>query len=156
LRTTTAAGERPKIWCWYPGEDRSVMAPFENWFWRTSRAYFRERVNRELEQLGPDAANVDRLPRLERDETWVWRESHAEFLSDVAAIKAKLPPEAASRLSPVPDFTFERSPLESKPIGTRTTISSALVLFALFFVCVYLLPSLTCEERERGVLLAQA
>ena len=26
----------------------------------------------------------------------------------------------------------------------------------LFFVCVYLLPSLTCEERERGVLLAQA
>jgi hypothetical protein len=37
-----------------------------------------------------------------------------------------------------------------------TTIAAALVLFALFFVCVYLLPSLTCEERERGVLLAQA
>jgi hypothetical protein len=31
-----------------------------------------------------------------------------------------------------------------------------LVLFALFFFCVYLLPALTCEERERGVLLAQA
>src|SRR5262249_3937479 len=26
----------------------------------------------------------------------------------------------------------------------------------MFFVCVYLLPSLCCEERERGVLLAQA
>ena len=34
------------------------------------------------------------------------------------------------RLTPVPDFAFERSALESRPIGTRTTISSALVLFA--------------------------
>jgi hypothetical protein len=38
----------------------------------------------------------------------------------------------------------------------RNVLASALVLFALFFTCVYLLPSLTCEERERGVLLAQA
>src|SRR5262249_54894859 len=34
-------------------------------------------------------------------------------------------------------------------------VATALVLFGLFFVCVYLLPSLACEERERGVLLAQ-
>lgn len=38
----------------------------------------------------------------------------------------------------------------------RSVMASSLVLFALFFTCVYLLPSLTCEERERGVLLAQA
>jgi hypothetical protein len=41
-------------------------------------------------------------------------------------------------------------------LETRNVLASALVLFALFFTCVYLLPSLTCEERERGVLLAQA
>ncbi len=41
-------------------------------------------------------------------------------------------------------------------LDTRSGIATALVLFALFFACVYLLPSLTCEERERGVLLAQA
>jgi hypothetical protein len=29
-------------------------------------------------------------------------------------------------------------------------------LFSLCFTCVYLMPSLTCEERERGLLLAQA
>jgi hypothetical protein len=29
-------------------------------------------------------------------------------------------------------------------------------VFALYFSCVYLLPTLNCEERERGVLLAQA
>jgi hypothetical protein len=35
-------------------------------------------------------------------------------------------------------------------------MATALCLFGIFFVCVYLMPSLTCEERERGVLLAQA
>ena len=38
---------------------------------------------------------------------------------------------------------------------TGELVICLLVLFGLFFVCVYLLPSLTCEERERGVLLAQ-
>jgi hypothetical protein len=41
-------------------------------------------------------------------------------------------------------------------LDPRSGMATALVLFGLFFVCVYLLPSLTCEERERGVLLAQA
>lgn len=35
-------------------------------------------------------------------------------------------------------------------------LATALVLFGMFFVCVYLLPSMTCEEHERGLLLAQA
>jgi ABC-type Na+ efflux pump permease subunit len=38
----------------------------------------------------------------------------------------------------------------------RAALATALVMFALFFTCVYLMPSLTCEERERGLLLAQA
>jgi hypothetical protein len=41
-------------------------------------------------------------------------------------------------------------------VDPRSGLATSLVLFGLFFVCVYLLPSLTCEERERGVLLAQA
>jgi hypothetical protein len=36
-------------------------------------------------------------------------------------------------------------------LDSRSGMATALVLFGLFFVCVYLLPSLTCEERERGV-----
>ena len=35
-------------------------------------------------------------------------------------------------------------------------VATGLVIFALYFTCVYLLPTLNCEERERGVLLAQA
>src|SRR5205807_6223961 len=53
-------GGKIKIWCWYPGEDRSVMAPFENWFWRTTRIYHRERLAR---------AGLD-LPPLEHDDAW--------------------------------------------------------------------------------------
>jgi hypothetical protein len=32
---------------------------------------------------------------------------------------------------------------------------AGLILFALLFSCVYLLPAVMCEERERGLLLAQ-
>src|SRR5262249_59326406 len=41
-------------------------------------------------------------------------------------------------------------------LDPRSGIATSLVIFGMFFVCVYLLPSLSCEERERGVLLAQA
>src|SRR5262249_53350722 len=41
-------------------------------------------------------------------------------------------------------------------LDMRSGIATGLVVFALFFTCVFLLPSLTCEERERGILLAQA
>src|SRR5205807_5458175 len=37
----------------------------------------------------------------------------------------------------------------------RSMVATGLVIFALCFFSVYLLPALTCEERERGVLLAQ-
>jgi hypothetical protein len=51
--------------------------------------------------------------------------------------------------------TSERAALKGG-LDPRSGIATSLVLFGLFFVCVYLLPSLTCEERERGILLAQA
>ena len=145
LRSASSPGQRPKIWCWYPGEDRSVMAPFESWFWRTTRLYQRER----LRQAGLE------LPPMDHDDTWIWRESQEKFHEELVALKAKMPADEAARIN-VPIYDFERSALHGQPVGTRTTLASALVLFALFFVCVYLLPSLTCEEREKGVLLAQA
>jgi hypothetical protein len=40
-------------------------------------------------------------------------------------------------------------------LNPRAGLAAALVLFALFFVCVYLQPAFTCEERERGLLAAQ-
>lgn len=69
-------------------------------------------------------------------ESWFWRESARYF-------------------SPHPEI--EESKIRS--IGSadlRSALAPVPVIFALFFACVYLLPSMTCEERERGVLLAQA
>ncbi len=72
-------------------------------------------------------------------EAWFWKETLAFYHS----IHQR-----------VPNIAVRRSKLEGA-MDARSGLASSLVLFGLFFVCVYLLPSLTCEERERGVLLAQ-
>lgn len=69
-------------------------------------------------------------------EAWFWRSSSRYFAGDGAIAE-------------------ERHRLKNSA-DTRSQVAASLVLFSLFFTCVYLLPSLTCEERERGVLLAQA
>jgi hypothetical protein len=80
-------------------------------------------------------------------ELWFWRTAY------------HLAEEAGRSDSPgavgVPRLEVEHSELKGG-LDPRSGMATALVLFGLFFVCVYLLPSLTCEERERGVLLAQA
>jgi hypothetical protein len=74
-------------------------------------------------------------------EAWFWKES-CRYFQKQAAVQ-------------LPQIDEERSHLHGG-LDSRSALATSLVLFALFFVCVYLLPSLTCEERERGVLLAQA
>lgn len=77
-------------------------------------------------------------------EAWFWRSAYA------FAVEHGVPTGTA--VQPLAGAAFSLT----GGMDTRTGLSAALVLFGLFFVCVYLLPSLTCEERERGVLLAQA
>jgi len=82
---------------------------------------------------------------------WFWKESQRYARERAAQV---LDARGLAALA-VPELEERQSTLEGG-IDSRTSIATALVLFALFFVCVYLLPSLTCEERERGVFLAQA
>jgi hypothetical protein len=82
---------------------------------------------------------------------WFWKESQRYARERATAM---LDARGLAALG-VPELQERQSTLEGG-VDSRTSIATALVLFALFFVCVYLLPSLTCEERERGVLLAQA
>jgi hypothetical protein len=86
-------------------------------------------------------------------EVWFWKEalrfSQRESLASAARTDGALPWSGNLRLE------TEYSELKGG-LDPRSGMATALVLFGLFFVCVYLLPSLTCEERERGVLLAQA
>lgn len=96
------------IWFWYPGNNRSALAPYEAWFWK-EMTRFLQRVQ----------AETDLEPRWKKP----WEEE---------------------------GFALHGG------MDSRSGLATALVLFGIFFLCVYLLPSLTCEERERGVLLAQA
>jgi hypothetical protein len=73
-------------------------------------------------------------------EAWFWK----EMLHD-AQSRAEVPCAPAA----------ERRSLTGGA-DARSGLATALVVFGVFFVCVYLQASLTCEERERGVLLAQA
>jgi hypothetical protein len=87
-------------------------------------------------------------------EAWFWKESQRYFADRANAALEGISPEVRKSFA-MPELETERSQL-SGGLDPRSAIATSLVLFALFFVCVYLLPSLTCEERERGVLLAQA
>jgi hypothetical protein len=84
-------------------------------------------------------------------ESWFWHESYGYFRDQAAPLLA----ESGEAASLAPILEQKRTALAGG-LDARTGITTALVLFAVFFVCVYLLPSLTCEEREKGVLLAQA
>jgi hypothetical protein len=85
-------------------------------------------------------------------EGWFWKASYQFLQERIAAGDTSTPGSTGAELLSREE---ERSELEGA-VDARSSIATSLVLFGLFFVCVYLLPSLTCEERERGVLLAQA
>jgi ABC-2 type transporter len=89
-------------------------------------------------------------------EAWLWRETLAYYRKAQTEPAAGIGSET-ERATPgrVPPIVVKRSSL-SGGLDERSGLATALVLFAIFFVCVYLQSSLTCEERERGVLLAQA
>jgi hypothetical protein len=88
-------------------------------------------------------------------EAWFWKEALAFFRDTQRRVPLRDPAPDVRQALLIPTVETERSPLGGAA-DARAGLATALVLFSLFFVGVYLLPSLTCEERERGVLLAQA
>src|SRR5258708_40143771 len=87
-------------------------------------------------------------------EAWFWRETQRFFADQASTALTRIRPHLRGSVL-LPKIEEQRSQLEGG-MDPRSALATSLVLFALFFVCVYLLPSLTCEERERGILLAQA
>jgi len=83
-------------------------------------------------------------------EIWLWKEVR-RFSNEQTRMHVAT--EHAKRLSI--DFDEKRSTMKGG-LDPRSGIATSLVIFGLFFVCVYLMPSMGCEERERGILLAQA
>jgi hypothetical protein len=82
-------------------------------------------------------------------EAWFWRE--ALRFNQSQACPAGVP---GASIAGLPTIETERQGLKGG-LDSKSALATALVFFGLFFVCVYLMPSLNSEERERGVLLAQ-
>jgi hypothetical protein len=89
-------------------------------------------------------------------EAWFWKEWSNYTEGQAVATLARSTGRPADVVrSAFPNVEVDRQQIQGG-LDTRSAIAMALVLFALYVPCVYLLPSLTCEEHERGILLAQA
>jgi ABC-2 type transporter len=137
-----------KVWFWQAGSDPAALAPFEEWFWSETRRFFHEQAVRALPADRQDEARRVPPPPPSYDPARLAAELDRLYRERLAAIAA---PDSRPEL---PEFEVERSALRA--IELRRAAATALVLFAIFFACAYVQSSLTCEERERGVLLAQA
>jgi len=153
----------------YPGKDASVLGPLVPWFWQESFRYFQNNTPFEIETAEDEAhfPTGDWLVRIRpagRDDrgqplhklrferpgnnggslaNGISNESKSASSQDRAPLPNQI--ELKEKRLPIPHSADERS-----------MVATALVMFSMCFFCVYLLPALTCEERERGILLAQA
>jgi hypothetical protein len=148
---TWSEGGRPvvRFEVWHPPGQPGAMAPYEAWFWRAARDAMQKLAADRLRAAGADPATLA-APDPGTDDLWAVRDSFRQLDAQVARLT---PPGAAD---PLPRVEVERKGLGAKELDLRSAIATGMVVFALYFACVYLLPTLNCEERERGVLLAQA
>lgn len=137
-------GASYKIWTWHASGASESALWCEAWLWRETRSFF-------LAEAAPDEATRARAEReidsiSSYDDAWALREAHARFRERIDPAGTK-----------VPRLDVERSPF--RRAGTpspRDAVAMALTLLGLFFVGIFLLPSITAEERERGSLAAVA
>lgn len=147
--TSARPPEGIKVWVWYPDPDGASAAPFEIWFWQQSREYFEELAGLSGE---PERSATDYQP--EGAGAGWWHQNHREFRE---RLEERLADSGAlERIAAIPDVRVERSRLVDRRVNLRAGAAMFLVLMALCFVCIFLMPSATAEERERGALLAQA
>jgi ABC-2 type transporter len=152
IRSVLTADGVPKyrVYVRYPDGDRAGMAVYENWFWKESYRYFHSRATAELRAKG---AEVERAlpPPVGDDDLWAQRQAYHNLFERYARLA-----NGSQTHDAVPDLELRERPVVGGALDLRAAIATALVMFCLCFTCVYLMPSLTCEERERGLLLAQA
>ncbi|HVL15615.1 MAG TPA: ABC transporter permease, partial [Gemmata sp.] len=132
------------VYVWHPDGDPTALAPYETWLWKEVRRFYARRARDKGVTPPPD-------PAFDAENQWLLTEAHRRFQEQIAAA-----PGNTGGVFAVPDLDVTRKGLGGKVLDIRSAVATALIIFSLYFTCVYLLPTLNCEERERGVLLAQA
>jgi hypothetical protein len=154
----------------YPGKDASVLGPLVRWFWQETFQYFQdtplEIETSEDQTHFPPGESLIQIQPFGSDEQGQPR--HKLLFARNGKNGARQSGFNGSRTNSQSNLPLDRSTfpnlieIEEKrlPIphsaDERSMVATALVMFSMCFFCVYLLPALTCEERERGILLAQA
>ena len=137
-----------KFTVWHPPGDPGAMANYEKWFFHAVRQAQQEMAEEALRTQGVENAKLPRSTS-EDDDLWAVRDSFAQLQERYNA-------QRNDSSIALPSIEIARDGLGAKTLDIRSAVATGMVIFALYFTCVYLLPTLNCEERERGVLLAQA
>ena len=149
---SAAAGGGVRIDVWHPPGHPAAMAPYEAWLWQAVHDATHAEAVRHLHAANVDATRLTARDPADNGDLWAVRDSLRRLGVEYDRLAAT--PRAA--LPPLPAVEIRRQGLGAKELDLRSAVSMGMVVFALYFFCVYLLPTMTCEERERGVLLAQA
>ncbi len=147
-----AAGGGVRIDVWHPPGHPAAMAPYEAWLWQAVHDATHAEAVRYLHAANVDAARLTARDPADTGDLWAVRDS----LRRLGVEYDRLAATPGAALPPLPAVEIRRQGLGAKELDLRSAVSMGMVVFALYFFCVYLLPTMTCEERERGVLLAQA
>jgi hypothetical protein len=146
----------------YPGQDPSIVGSLAAWFWEETFSYFKdtplEIETAEDQTVFPPGGCVIQIRPSGTDENGqaLHRLLFARQGKNSLAINGNgSGPWDRSSFPNLIEIEEKRLPL-SHSADERSMVATALVMFSMCFFCVYLLPALTCEERERGTLLAQA
>jgi hypothetical protein len=153
----TEGRPRYAVQFWCAGKDWPLLAPYEDWFWRTSLTYHAslnlplEIETTEGELVAPTAAFLVReQPGSGQANPASRRYLYWEPDSELSRHLRTMPAPVQLRMS-----HEELRGLLDDRVLLATTAATFLVIFAVCFFAMFLLPSLTCEERERGLLVAQ-
>jgi len=138
---------------WYPPGKEGAMAKYELWFWKSLRVALQRQASADFRAAGVDPSPLT-APDSGTDDQWAIRDSFRQLDIQVERLNMDVPKTKAK--PSVPEVEIERDALGAEVLDLRSAIATGMVVFALYFTCCYLLPTLNCEERERGVLLAQA
>ena len=151
VRSAAAVGG-VRIDVWHPPGHPAAMAPYEAWLWQAVHDATHAEAVRHLQAANVDAARLTARDPADTGDLWAVRDS----LRRLGVEYDRLAATPGVVLPALPAVEIRRQGLGAKELDLRSAVSMGMVVFALYFFCVYLLPTMTCEERERGVLLAQA